>query len=162
VYRVTFRFRDPFWEDRRELQRAGFFFSHDPHFFTWWTSHPMQAPLLTGWMAGSAADRFAAPASETVVAEALASLARILGRKIPRPEAVYFHNWQADSFFRGAYSYVPVNATRARETLAKPVSGTLFFAGEAADVEGHGATVHGAMASGRRSARLLLQSLTNM
>jgi len=42
----------------------------------------------------------------------------------------------------------------AREKLAEPESDTLFFAGEAASVDGQGATVHGAIASGRRAADL--------
>lgn len=90
----------------------------------------------------------------------LGSLARILDRKIPRPAAIYFHDWHGDPFFRGAYSYVPVNALPAREALSKPVDGTLFFAGEATDTNGHGSTVHGAIASGIRAAEQALISET--
>lgn len=83
-----------------------------------------------------------------MVSEALRSLGRILGRKIPRPAAFYFHDWHNDPFFRGAYSYVPVDALPARRTMAEPAEDTLFFAGEATDFTGPGGTVHGAMASG--------------
>lgn len=155
VYRVTFRFRDAFWEDDEKLKKVGFLISQDDRFFTWWTSHPVVAPLLTGWMAGSRAEDFRLSDPAQIAAEAMASLGRILNRKPPRPEAFYFHNWRTDPFFRGAYSYVPVGAARARAALARPVEGTLFFAGEAADVHGHGATVHGAIASGVRAAKLL-------
>jgi monoamine oxidase len=72
-------------------------------------------------------------------------------------ENAYFHDWHADPFARGAYSYVPVGALRAREALAKPVGGTLYFAGEATETNGHSATVHGAIASGKRAARQILQ-----
>ena len=41
------------------------------------------------------------------------------------------HDWQRDPFARGAYSYVVVGGDRARETLAKPLRRTLYFAGEA-------------------------------
>ena len=58
VFRITFRFADCFWEDDARLKDAGFLASQDRHFFTWWTMHPIIAPLLTAWMAGSAADRF--------------------------------------------------------------------------------------------------------
>ena len=156
VYRVTFRFRDAFWEDDERLKQTGFLISQDPHFFTWWTSHPVVAPLLTGWMAGSRAEDFRLSDPARIAAEAIGSLGRILNRKPPRPEAFYFHNWRTDPFFRGAYSYVPVHAMGARAAVAKPVEGTLFFAGEAAEVNGHGATVHGAIASGVRAARLIL------
>ncbi len=148
VYRVTFRFEKAFWEED-----AGFLFSEEKHFPTWWTTHPVISPVLTAWMAGSAAEGFQ---SSDPASEALRSLARILNRKVPRPEAVYFHDWQADPFFRGAYSYVPVNGLPAREKLSTPVEGTLFFAGEATNLQGHGATVHGAIGSGHRAAGQLL------
>lgn len=46
----------------------------------------------------------------------------------------------------------------ARETLAKPLRDTLFFAGEAADTEGEAGTVAGALQSGARAARPVLRS----
>ena len=159
VYRVTFRFPHAFWEENEKLKQAGFLISQDRRFFTWWTTHPIVAPLLTGWMAGSKAEEVRAADPSQIAAEAIASLGRILRREVPRPEAFYFHNWRTDPFFRGAYSYVPVNAMAARDALAKPVEGTLFFAGEAAEVNGHGATVHGAIASGVRAARLVQKLL---
>jgi hypothetical protein len=39
-------------------------------------------------------------------------------------------------FARGAYSYVIAGGTGARKALATPVKNTLFFAGEAADIQG--------------------------
>jgi len=156
VYRVTLRFPNAFWEDREELKAAGFVVSQDKHFFTWWTSHPMQSPLLTAWMAGTAVDRFQNSKKGDVASEACASLGRILKRKIPSPEAAYFHDWRSDPHFLGAYSYVPVTGHGAREALADPVAGTLYFAGEAADIHGRGSTVHGAIASGRRAASFVI------
>jgi predicted NAD/FAD-dependent oxidoreductase len=46
----------------------------------------------------------------------------------------------------------------AREVLAQPVAGTLYFAGEAAETNGHSATVHGAIASGCAAAAKILKS----
>jgi len=132
VYRVTFRFRDAFWKEKKEFENAGFFVSQDKQFFTWWTAEPISAPLLTAWMAGSAADEFSPRDSAEVARNALESLHRILGRKIPQPQSFYFHDWKSDLLFRGAYSYVPKGARGAREALAKPVSKTLYFTGEAA------------------------------
>ena len=108
-------------------------------------------------MAGSAAETFAAQNTPAVSAQARAALGRILGRRIPEPEAVYFHDWRRDPCFRGAYSYVPVGALHARESLSQPEDGTLIFAGEAANVAGHGGTVHGAIASGTRAVQLLIK-----
>jgi monoamine oxidase len=159
VYRVTLRFREAFWEESEKFRRLGFLTSLEKRFRTWWTMHPIMTPMLTAWMAGSAADGFHPRDDGMVAREALASLGRILGRRIPTPEAYYFHDWQSDPFVRGAYSYVPVGAEGAREALARPESETLYFTGEAADVHGHGSTVHGAIAAGRRTAKLVAESL---
>lgn len=101
-----------------------------------------------------------APRKRSAAEPALDSLARILKRKIPRPEAFYFHDWRRDPQFRGAYSYVPVDGLWARDVLSKPVQRTLYFAGEATNRNGHGGTVHGAMASGLRAAQLVQKRAT--
>ena len=62
------------------------------------------------------------------------------------------HDWQADPYARGGYSYVRVGGTGAREALAAPVEETLYFAGEATDAEQSEPWV-GALASGQRAAR---------
>ena len=64
--------------------------------------------------------------------------------------------WGADPWARGAYSYLaPGTSSATRRTLAQPVGSRLFFAGEATDLD-HPATVHGALASGRRAAAEVL------
>lgn len=158
VYRVTFRFAQTFWERDPKLKNIGFLVSQNKYFPTWWTTHPVESPILTAWMAGSAAEDFQISNPSQIAGEALASLDRILNGKVPEPEAVYFHDWRRDPYIRGAYSYVPVGTRRIRETLATPVEDTLFFAGEAANVDGHASTVHGAIASGRRAAELIHRS----
>ena len=72
------------------------------------------------------------------------------------------HDWQHDAFSRGAYSYQAVGGSEATRALARPVRGTLFFAGEAADVEGRTGTVHGAIATGRRAAAEVERSLKTL
>jgi monoamine oxidase len=156
VFRITFRFCGAFWEDGRKFRKVGFLIAKDVPFFSWWAAHPMAAPLLTGWCAGSAADQFPTAARADIQSAALESLARVMRREVPRPAAIYFHNWHRDPFFRGAYSYTPVNTIQARDTLATPVDDTLFFAGEATETNGHSATVHGAIASGLRAALQIL------
>jgi len=169
VVKINLRFRTPFWEheplplaDGLAPHQLGFLLSADPVMPTWWTVYPAQAPLLVGWVAGPAAASLAEQDEATIVAEALAALARVTG--VPRArldtllEGWAMHNWRADPFARGAYSYVPAGALAAQERLARPVEGTLVFAGEALAVDGHIGTVHGAIASGRRAARALLES----
>jgi monoamine oxidase len=65
------------------------------------------------------------------------------------------HDWIADPFSRGAYSYARVGGDDASKRLGRPVEQTVYFAGEAADVEGRTGTVHGGIATGRRVADLI-------
>jgi monoamine oxidase len=157
VIRLVLRFREAFWENNREISDAGFLFSAQRLFPTWWTSLPVHAPVLTGWSAGPHADELLGKPQSSVVSEAIATLARITGYTRERLtgllEAAYNHDWHGDLFARGAYSYVPVGALPARKILAEPVADTLYFAGEATNLDGHSATVHGAIASGKRAAR---------
>jgi monoamine oxidase len=81
----------------------------------------------------------------------MASVRSVLG-SIDEPLTFLLHDWQADPYARGGYSYVKVGGTGAREALAAPLEETLYFAGEATDTEGSG-TVGGALASGIRAAK---------
>jgi monoamine oxidase len=165
VMRVTLRFRDTFWHDQDALAGAGFLLSHHPCFPTWWTTLPVHTPLITGWSAGPRSDALLGQPRREVIREAIRALAQLLGIQRERLEAsleqAYLHDWHQDPFARGAYSYAPAGALPARTMLAQPVKDTLFFAGEAAETDGHSATVHGAIRSGIRAAQLALQALRN-
>lgn len=150
VVKIILRFRERFWDD------FNFVHSDDEHFPTWWTAAPARAPLVTGWAGGHAADRLLAEGH--IIDRGIDSLASILGvprrRVASKLDAAHTHDWQADPFSRGAYSYAGVGGSNAYRALAKPVANTLFFAGEAtSDQTG---TVAGAIASGRRAARQIL------
>jgi monoamine oxidase len=157
VSRVIFRFDEVFWNDDSRLKDAGLIVSQESIFPTWWTLYPVIAPLLTGWSGGTAGDAVRGLPRQDLIAAASGSLSRILNRKLPRIVEAYTFDWNADPFYRGAYSYVPVDGLRARKALSRPVEDTLFFAGEATDDRGYGGTVHGAIASGRRAAHQILQ-----
>ncbi|HEY6052056.1 MAG TPA: FAD-dependent oxidoreductase, partial [Thermoanaerobaculia bacterium] len=92
---------------------------------------------------------------------AVATIAGLLGESRRRVsgllESWRMHDWQQDPFARGAYAYLAPGGVKARAAFARPVAGTLFFAGEATDAEEPG-TVAGAIASGRRAARELLRA----
>ena len=114
----------------------------------------MHAPLLTCWAGGPKAARLTGSSAKTLLKQALASVRSVLG-DIDEPRAFLLHDWQADPYARGGYSYVKVGGTGAREELAAPLEDTLYFAGEATDLEQSG-TVGGALASGVRAAKDLL------
>lgn len=163
VVRIVLRFREPFWREKQAIADVGFLLSTEKRFPTWWTSLPVEANVLVGWSAGPRADDLLGKTKAEIVAEGIAALARILGESRERLEGLleqaYYHDWHADPFARGAYSYAPAGACSAREALAKPVEDTLFFAGEAAETGGHCATVHGAILSGREAARRVREVL---
>jgi monoamine oxidase len=165
VVKVVFRFRERFWEEhgllarRRDRYDFAFLHARDSSVPTWWTSAPALSPMLTGWAGGPSAQALLPERDETVVAVALEALGRVLNVSPRRLEALlegwHFHNWTKDPFSRGAYSYTGVGGTAAHRALARPVAGTLFFAGEATDPDQTG-TVAGAIASGQRAANEIL------
>jgi monoamine oxidase len=160
VMRLILRFRKPVWEENDNFANTGFLLSNEKHFPTWWTPLPIRARSITGWSSGPHADELLGLPKFEIVLRAIHDLARILSTSSEKLgellETAYFHDWHRDPFARGAYSYVPAHAMNAREKLAQAVAETLCFAGEATELNGHSATVHGAIASGRRAARQIL------
>lgn len=163
VIRVSLCFRDKFWERYPEMANLSFLFTDDPQFPAWWTSNSLPYPILTGWAAGPNARKHAGRTKNEIVQSAVQALARIM--EIPEPElrkqmtGSFTHDWQADPFSRGAYSYAAVGGMDAAAKLAEPVANTLYFAGEATNGDGYNGTVHGAIATGYRAAEELLQSV---
>jgi monoamine oxidase len=149
-------FATPFWEQKPEFANAAFFYSLMPVFPTWWKRLSPGVPVLTGWSAGPAAARLTGLSEAEIISRAVGTLEKIVGLPTSEVRSAFFHDWQSDPFSRGAYSYVPSGSLPAREILAQPVMDALYFAGEAT-ISGHSATVHGAIASGRRAARQILE-----
>ena len=162
VIRVSFCFQDKFWERDPDMADMSFLFTDDPEFPTWWTSNSLPYPILTGWAAGPNARKHAGRAKNEILQSAVQSLARIM--EIPEPElrkqmtGSFAHDWQEDPFSRGAYSYAAVGGMDAAAKLAESVANTLYFAGEATNSDGYNGTVHGAIATGLRAAKELLES----
>jgi monoamine oxidase len=155
VFRVVLRLEEASWEKIPELANAGFLFTDLEPFPTWWTTLPMRTPLITAWCAGPHVDGL--PGSrEQIAQEAITGLQGLLGEDIEsHVKAWHMHDWRDDPWSRCAYSYARAGRLGAREELAAPAGNTLFFAGEAAETEGHSGTVHGAIRSGRKAAGLV-------
>ena len=157
VIKVQLEFREAIWHER--LPELEFLLSEAP-IPTWWSQLPAPQPLLTGWLAGPAAQCLHAASAETVVQLALTSLAQLL---VTSPAALqaqlqasYVRNWGAEPYAYGAYSYPTVGAPAARAALATPVAGTLFFAGEGVYEGTAAGTVEAALVSGQVAARAML------
>ncbi|HET9385161.1 MAG TPA: FAD-dependent oxidoreductase, partial [Gemmatimonadales bacterium] len=173
IFKIVLRFRKAFWESQdflRERRARGggngasmsFLHASGAEIPTWWTAQPVRGPILTGWVGGTSAETLLAEDPASRLERSLVALSDILA--VPRREleeqldAWSSHDWRADPFARGAYSYLGVGGSGAPRALARPVNGTLFFAGEATSADKIG-TVAGALASGRRAAREALEAL---
>ena len=159
VIKVVLLFRTQFWNDVG-MHEAGFIQDFSQPIPTWWTTFPVDAPIITGWMAGPRANAMAGSSSDAIGTLAVASLAHALGVNVDvvRAQLVrcYTHDWNSDPYARGAYSYVTTGGVDAYKILAAPLQNTLFFAGEATVGQGHNATMEGAFQSGVRAAHDIL------
>ena len=171
VVRLVFHFRRRVWADERlaarlkadDFDQLGFLHTSDDTFPTWWSAYPDVTPLLVAWCGGPAAHALSGLGTAAIARRALRGLATALRTSASRLERevsrVWMHDWVNDPFSRGVYSYQLVGGADAASDLARPIDGTLFFAGEATDTSGATGTVHGAIASGARAASQVLRSL---
>ena len=154
VIKVALEFRTPFWweVENGRFRDGGFFQAPACQLGTLWTRLPDRVPVLMGWAGGGAAQRLHDRGVDPIHA-ALESVAMLFPSVDVKAELrnAYFHDWQADPFACGAYSYLRVGAGDARERLAAPIEDTLYFAGEAASSDDSG-TVAGAFDTGDSSA----------
>ena len=132
------------------------FFLHTPRepFNVYWPITPPTHPVLIAWAGGGRTRALPRDVDGgSLAAGAIDSFAAATG--LPRGEGVRdfaCHDWRADPFSRGAYSYVKVGGTAVD---APVIDGTLFFAGEAF-AAGTIGTVEGALETARAAAEQLL------
>jgi monoamine oxidase len=169
VGRIVLLFEEPFWESKamkrrtggRSLAQLSFLHSSDDDVPVWWTAGPARTTTLVGWAGGTTAARLVARGAAEVEGRAVAAIGRLFGMRRRHVEpliaACWYHDWLADPFTRGAYSYALVGGSAAAKRLARPVERTLFFAGEAASAEGRTGTVHGAIGTGDHAAAAVLR-----
>jgi monoamine oxidase len=132
-------------------------------FPTFWMRSRGDAHQLTAWAGGPHAEALARRTASQLTTLAVTELARVIDRSATTiAEAIdhfHFHDYAADPFARGAYSFTKVGGNHAAERLATPLGDRLFFAGEATDAEYEG-SVAGALASGERAAQQALARMT--
>ena len=176
VTRVTLVFRSRFWRNddlllrqselAADLRFLSFLFTPQLTPATWWTAMPEQTPVITGWVGGPKAESWQNRLHTSgnpglLLIEPMRTLSAAFGMSEDslRKELTswHAHDWSADGYSRGAYSYAPAGALDASDKMSIPVAGTLYFAGEHTDTTGHWGTVHGAIRSGMRAARQVLR-----
>lgn len=160
VLKVVMRFRSAFWEGAGggRCEDAAFIRVLGAPFPSFWTALPVRVPVLVAWAGGPNATRLSGAGAPAIIRRAEESLKKAFGRHALRSEAAYVHDWQQDPWARCSYSYVTVGGAGARKALAAPLQDTLYIAGEAADYEGEHGTVAGALQSGARAARRILEN----
>jgi monoamine oxidase len=175
VVRVVLLFRNRFWRDasapsipdgiRRKLADLSFLFTPAEVPPTWWTPNPAPTPMLTAWIGGPKATELRRSIAESgdplaLPRRCIATLARVFEMSFAELQSLlvscHEHDWSADPYSRGAYSWVPAGALDAPSKLSVPVEETLYFAGEHTDVTGHWGTVHAAIGTGTRAAEQIL------
>jgi monoamine oxidase len=172
--RVVLIFRKRFWSEWQlasqpsaidtALKHLSFLFTPSLLPSTWWTPYPDETAVLTAWAGGPKAKRLGQlitkDGGEALLNQCLGTLAKVFDCSLADLKGLllswHVHDWDGDEYARGAYSYVPVNALDAPQILARPVEGTLFFAGEHTDNSGHWGTVHAALATGILAAQRVL------
>ena len=161
VVKILLRFSTKWWTNSggRELSELSFLFSN-ARVPVWWTQHPAEYPVLTGWLAGPKADTVPRLTVSELVKISLDSLAEIFNvplhqitKELITSQAI---NWGTDSFARGAYSYATPKTREAQTAFRKPDVGAVFFSGEALYGGRDMGTVEAALASGRQTAQAIL------
>ena len=144
VVKVVLRYARPFWEEAESSSGVSFFSSDAMTFGSMWTLarreirsyrrglEARQPNALRGFRAMRSSRAPSTTPGDT------------FGEAATSPLCAHYHDWAADPYARGAYSYLKVGAGNAREVLASPLAPSLCFAGEAAaSIEAAG-TVSGA------------------
>jgi monoamine oxidase len=157
VVKVVLAFRRPFWETVADgrYRDAGFFRGESDAFGAYWTQYPIRGELIAAWAGGPRASALRELSKGELVDRALEGFGTLLGAVAQARsefENGFVHDWDADPFARGAYSYVTVGGGNPRAVLAQPLGNALFFAGEATSTDGQGGTVNGALETGERAA----------
>lgn len=162
--RVVAAFRTPFWEqlENGRYRDAAFFRCEERAFSVFWTQMPQRSRTIVAWAGGPRATAMDGTSAQERIDRARDEFGAIFGqRDLARRqfEAGATHDWSADPFACGAYSYVVTGGGAARAALGEPIEQTLFFAGEATSTDGQGGTVGGALATGMRAAHEAAQAL---
>ena len=161
VVKILLRFTTKWWTNcgGRDLSDLSFLFS-SATVPVWWTQHPAEYPVLTGWFAGPKADTVSRLTVSELVNMGLDSLTEIFNLPLHRitrdlitSQAI---NWGLDAFARGAYSYATPKTREAQTALRKLDAGAVFFSGEALYAGRDMGTVEAALANGTQTAQAIL------
>lgn len=155
--KIFLRFSAPFWPDGTSSILGG---NVIPEY---WVNPAKQAdaqPMLTAFVTGPLAATLSSMSSVAQQEAVLDELQSMFPGENPLAllSGFYLHDWSAQPFIQGAYSFPSPGSEGKRTLLAEPLLNRMFFAGEATNFNGHQGTVHGAMESGYRAVLEILKS----
>jgi monoamine oxidase len=109
---------------------------------------PFGRPQIEAFFGGRLAAELEAAGEDAFFNFAVSELAGALGNAFAkRVRPIRIHQWGADPFSRGSYSYARPGMTDCRMRLAAPVDDRIFFAGEACSTRDF-STAHGGWITG--------------
>ena len=125
----------------------------------WWESASNER-VLVGYVGGPRTAAVTALSDAALKEMVIKELSKVFGEDFREElEEVKLARWDNNPYIQGAYSYHPLGVSnRDRKALADRC-GSLYWAGEATQIDGTYAMVHGAIASGYRAAKETLASL---
>ena len=161
VVKILLRFKTRWWVDAKGTDLSDLLFLvSDASIPVWWTQHPSEHPVMTGWVAGPRTEAVAHLDEHDLIETGLTSLAGIFGvspeqltQELVAAQAI---NWEKDPFARGAYSYATPGTRAAQAVMADAAGGVILFSGEALYRGPDMGTVEAALASGLETARTIL------
>ena len=161
--RVVMRFERAPWVDIEPATAATFLQVPLAQFPTLWReTHASGQTQITAWAGGPRARAASKLETPALIEAALESLAQGTQSDVSACRSAlieaHHHDFNGDPLTLGAYSYVRPGGESAARALGEPWKNTVFFAGEALDLQYPG-TVAGALGSGEHAARKLLLSL---
>ncbi len=117
--------------------------------------------VLLAFIMGEQAEYLTALGNDTAIINALLQELDTMYNGLATASFVdaYVQNFTTNPYIKGAYSYSTIGMGNAREIAAQPVDNTLFFAGEAMNLNGHHQTVHGAMETAYREVINILNGI---
>jgi monoamine oxidase len=153
--KFVLRFSAPFWTEETGSILGG---NKIPEYWVSSAGKSTGSFTLTAFVMGERAAYFQGMAEAQIQTELLGELALMYPTQNPASlcTGIAVQRWADEPFIRGAYSYPSPESTGMREVLTEPVANKLFFAGEACNVNGHIATVHGAMESAYLACKAIL------
>ena len=155
--KILLKFKERIWPENTGSIYSG---GHIPEFWVTGLGKDSQDYVLTGFINGEDAEYLSGLGQQAVYV-ALYELDRVFGDRKATENFVdsYIIDWGKEPYIKGAYSYPSPNSEPERISLAESIDDKIFFAGEATNAWGHPGTAHGALETGYRAVKELVESI---